>query len=102
MAVRRQRDVSLTICLYAARMNIGGICATDGVRKATDAMKLVLQTLTSTGFITSWGALSVDQNTVELDVLILPAGGSVERHRFGFHTASLTPENEAALEVMCG
>lgn len=93
----RQKDLELTICLYAARMDVGGVCASDGPERATDVMKRVLQTLAATGAITNWNALSVDRIAVEFEVYT----GSAEGYRLWFRTATLTPENESAIEVMC-
>lgn len=90
-------DVALTVCLYAARMNVGGLFASDGREAAFEVMKKLLQLLTSQGAIINWRALSVGPEYVHVEVYIGPARG----YRLELKTECLTPENEPALAVMC-
>ncbi len=96
-AMAPRDDVALTVCLYAARMNVGGFFLTEGKDVATEIMKRLLQLLTSQGAIINWRALSVGPEVVRVEVYVGPAMG----YNLEFPSCFLTPENAVAMEVLC-
>lgn len=89
------QDAVTSICLFAARLDVGGLAERDGVEVAQDVMRKALQSLTSSGSIQSWHGLSVTPEKVRFAVFVSPAVG----YEVEYETQSLKPENEAALEV---
>lgn len=89
-------DLDIKIGAFAARMNIGGLFLSDGKDVATEAMKDVLRHMASSGAITNWRSLSVDEKTVRFDFFIAPSFG----YTCELPTAALVPENADALVVM--
>lgn len=97
-AMRPKEDIALTVCLFAARMDVGGLFATEGKEVATSTMKRLLQLLTGQRVIINWRSLSVGPEETRCEVYVSPANG----YFITLPTASLTPENESALKVMLG
>jgi hypothetical protein len=91
-------DFDVKVGVFAAKMNIGGLFLSEGRERATEAMKDVLRHMASSGVISSWGSLSVDEKAVRFDFFIAPSFG----YNCELPTAALFPENADALIVMLG